>query len=158
MSMRVNKTLVFDMDGTIADLYGVNGWLEDIIDNNARPYAIAKPLVNMFSLVEILKVFKSIGWKIVVTSWLAKNSNAEYDRKVTNAKIEWLKKYNFPCDEINIVKYGTVKTTCTKKIGGYQILIDDEKPNRDSWNLGDTINSTENLIKSLIDLLLNEIE
>ena len=34
----------FDMDGTIADLYGVNGWLEMLREENARPYGIANPM------------------------------------------------------------------------------------------------------------------
>ena len=33
----MTKTLVFDMDGTIADLYAVTDWLENIIAENVRP-------------------------------------------------------------------------------------------------------------------------
>ena len=40
-------TIWFDMDGTIADLYGVDGWLDNLINEDTRPYDIAKPLVNM---------------------------------------------------------------------------------------------------------------
>ena len=28
--------ICFDMDGTIADLYGVEGWLDDLISENVR--------------------------------------------------------------------------------------------------------------------------
>ena len=37
----------FDMDGTIADLYGVENWLEMLIVHDETPYAIAKPIVNL---------------------------------------------------------------------------------------------------------------
>ena len=33
----MNKTLVFDMDGTIADLYGVEGWLEMLRAEDETP-------------------------------------------------------------------------------------------------------------------------
>ena len=42
--MRETKVLVFDMDGTIANLYGVNGWLEDLRNYNPRPYIVAEPM------------------------------------------------------------------------------------------------------------------
>lgn len=154
----MTKTLVFDMDGTIADLYGVNGWLDDIISGSERPYAIAEPLWEMGTIIELVNILKGLGWQIAVTSWLAKNSNVDYDNKVIKAKKEWLARYNFPCDIINIVKYGTLKTTCTEKIGGYQILVDDEEPNRKNWTLGSTINPTENLIEKLTELVIAELD
>ena len=33
------KKIYFDMDGTIADFYGVDGWLADLEAHNVRPYA-----------------------------------------------------------------------------------------------------------------------
>ena len=40
-NMTNTKVIVFDMDGTIADLYGVNGWLEMLNAENPKPYEIA---------------------------------------------------------------------------------------------------------------------
>lgn len=154
----MNKTLVFDMDGTIVDLYGVRGWLEMLRTENEIPYRIAKPIYDMDTLVSIVGLLKVQGWRIVVTSWLSKESTKEYDEKVRKAKIEWLKKYNFPCDEIHIVKYGTTKANCTRKKGGYQILVDDNAQVRKGWHLGDTINANENIIEKLVDLLVAEYE
>ena len=37
----------FDMDGTIANLYGVDGWLSALNAFDPSPYEIAKPLVNL---------------------------------------------------------------------------------------------------------------
>ena len=34
-------TIYFDMDGTIADLYGVSGWLEMLLAHDPAPYALA---------------------------------------------------------------------------------------------------------------------
>ena len=50
----MNKTLVFDMDGTIADFYGVEGWLDDLHAENTRPYSQAEPLWDMVELAEVL--------------------------------------------------------------------------------------------------------
>ena len=71
----------------------------------------------------------------------------------TKAKKEWLEKYNFPYDEIHCVKYGTTKANCTRKIGGFQILVDDNEEVRKGWNLGDTINAKENILKEIEKLV-----
>lgn len=147
------KILVFDMDGTITDLYGVTNWLSDLRAETPRPYIEASPLYDMAHLAEILLALKECGWRIVVTSWLSKNSSAGYDIEVRRAKREWLEKYNFPADEIHLVKYGTTKADCTRKLGGFQILVDDNESVRKGWSLGATINAKKNIIPELIKLL-----
>lgn len=154
----MNKTLVFDMDGTITDLYGVDNWLNDLRSENARPYKIAQPLVDMQALSDILFLFKVCGWRIVVTTWLAKGSTRAYDSLVREAKINWLDKYNFPYDEIHLVKYGTTKANCTRKHGGFQILIDDNEKVRRGWNLGGTIDANQNIIDELLKILEKTID
>ena len=152
----MTKVLVFDMDGTIANLYGVENWLADLRAYNPRPYEVATPMYDMDLLNLILDVLKAQGWTIAVTSWLSMESTAEYDRAVRKAKREWLERYNFPFDEIHLVKYGTTKANCTRHLGGYQILIDDNEKVRNDWNLGNTINANENIIEKLMELLLTE--
>jgi hypothetical protein len=147
--MEMKKMLVFDMDGTIADLYGVENWLTDLQTEKTRPYEIAKPLYDMKDLTNILNMLKSKGWKIVITTWLAKNASKEYNKAVATAKKEWLAKYNFPYDEIHCIKYGTTKANCTRKKGGFQILIDDNKKVRDGWTLGTTVNASYNITNFL---------
>jgi len=151
----MNKTLVFDMDGTITNLYGVKNWLEDLRSSNPRPYRVAKPMYDMDVLNSILNEFKREGWKIVVTTWLAKNSNKDYDNLVRQAKLEWLKKFDFPYDECHLVKYGTTKANCTRKLGGFQILVDDNEKVRKGWTLGSTINANNDIIDALIEVLAN---
>ena len=152
----MKKTLVFDMDGTIADFYGVQGWLEDIRSGNPRPYIVAEPMYDMEVLRVILEALKAQGWTIVVTSWLAKGSDKSFDEVTRIAKRDWLTRYNFPADEIHLVKYGTTKANCTRKIGGFQILVDDNEQVRKGWNLGATINANENIVEKLCELLLTE--
>lgn len=146
------KMLVFDMDGTIADLYGVKNWLYMILKGNPAPYYNAKPIYNMDELNKIVRNLKLKGYRIAVTTWLAKGATKEYDKEVRKAKLEWLKKVGFPYDEIHLVKYGTTKADCTRKHGGYQILIDDDEKIRKGWTLGRTINARKNILKELADL------
>lgn len=124
------REINFDMDGTIANFYGVEGWLDYILAKDATPYAMAKPLVNFSSLARILNRLQREGWKINIISWLAKNSDVDYDNRVAEAKKEWLAKHlpSVKWDKISIVAYGTPKSTC-----GNGILFDDETPNRIEW-------------------------
>ena len=127
------KTIWFDLDGTIVDLYGVEGWLEKLIASDATPYEIAKPLLRLATLARTLNQLQRKGYKVGVISWLAKNSTAEYDKAVAAAKEKWLRNHlaSVIFDEINIVAYGTPKATFAKSDA--DILFDDEKPNRDAW-------------------------
>ena len=144
------KEIVFDMDGTIADLYGVENWLEMLRNENPLPYQIAKPMYYMKNLSAILLALKSKGWTITVTSWLSMNSSKEYKKLVRQAKKEWLEKWHFPYDEIHLVQYGTPKHRVTK--AKRHILIDDSETVRNAWT-GETINANENIFPSLISLL-----
>lgn len=147
------KTLVFDMDGTIANLYGVDRWLDMLRAEDPTPYRIANPMYDIETLNTLLRLLKRKGWRIVVTTWLAKGSTKHYDNLVRMAKLEWLEMHNFPFDEVHMVKYGTTKANCTRHYGGFQILVDDNEKVRKGWTLGDTIDANENILKELEKLL-----
>lgn len=156
--MTTQKTLVFDMDGTLVDLYGVQGWLEDLRAFNPRPYIVAKPIYDKDTLNTVLLTLKALGWRIVVTSWLSKESTKEYNKLVRMAKLQCLDDLEFPYDEVHLVKYGTTKADCTRKLGGYQILVDDNADVRKGWNLGGTIDANKNILNDLVELVLAEFE
>lgn len=137
------KVLVFDMDGTLGDLYGVEGWLEDLRAERTRPYAEARPLVDMDELRNILVRLQHRGYRIVITSWLAKEASKAYDDAVRQVKLAWLNLWRFPYDEIHLVKYGTTKANCTRKYGKEQTLFDDNEKIRKGWHLGNAINASD---------------
>ena len=150
----VEKMICFDMDGTIADLYGVDGWLEDLIAHNTRPYAKAKDLYNVFDLLEVLLELKLKGYKLGVISWGSKENNAEYDKAVEKVKRKWLanRLLDSILDKIIVTPYGVRKADTCRKFG-FGILVDDEEQNRNAWDLGDTIDANKNLLEELAKLL-----
>lgn len=125
-------TIYLDLDGTVADLYGVDGWLADLEAKRTRPYEKAKPMHNMSALARALNKAQCNGIQIGIISWLSKTATEDYNKAVTRAKRKWLKKHlksvNF--DEIHIVPYGTPKSTLANDI---DILFDDEARNREEW-------------------------
>lgn len=151
--MCVEKAIVFDLDGTLADLYSVPEWLEKLRSYDAIPYSAAKPIYDAKELIPLIAELKDRGFRIIVTSWLSKESTKEYDTAVRKAKKEWLAEYGFPYDEIHLVKYGTPKTKCSRGKAKYQILVDDNAEVRNKWTLGATIDANENIIPMLKALL-----
>lgn len=129
----MRKAIYFDMDGTIANLYGVDGWLEYLTNENVTPYAKATPLVRLCTLARLLNRLQREGWHIGVVSWLAKNGSEDYNRRVTKVKIEWLNRHlaSVEWNEIKIVEYGTPKEEVVNMPLG--ILFDDEERNRRNW-------------------------
>ncbi len=125
--------ICFDMDGTIANLYGVENWLDDLINENVRPYAIAQVMVNMNVLAKRLNQLQKQGHELVIISWLSKCGSASYDQAVTKAKKAWLKKHlnSVKWNEVHIVCYGTNKAQFATSAN--DILFDDEEPNRQAW-------------------------
>ena len=129
----MTKAIYFDMDGTIADLYAVKGWRPMLEAHNTTPYIQAKTMVDMRVLARLLNRAQAKGIVIGVISWLAKDSNEQYDIEVANAKRKWLATHlkSVQWDEVHIVPYGTPK----HNIVGYPngILFDDEVQNRNMW-------------------------
>lgn len=129
----MNITINFDMDGTIADFYGVENWLDCLINSDSTPYAIAKPLVRMNVLARKLNELQRNGYRIAIVSWLSKSGTDDFNAEVTEVKKAWLKKHlaSVHFDEIIIVPYGTPKQNfCHNAL---DILFDDEEHNRTEW-------------------------
>lgn len=122
----------FDMDGTIADLYGVENWLEMLITHDETPYAIAKPIVNLSVLARLMNKVQRKGFEICIVSALAKDSTAEYDERVRNAKIKWLTNHlkSVHFDEIRFVPYWYTKNDVNT---GADVLFDDEERHLEKW-------------------------
>lgn len=143
----MRKEICFDMDGTIADLYSVNGWLDYLIAEDVTPYIQARVMLNMSVLARQLNRLQRKGYTIKIISWLSKNGSDNYNEKVTKAKKAWLKKHlaSVKFDDVVIVKYGTPKQTL-----GNGILFDDEIQNRKNWDgIAYDVNNILEILKNL---------
>ena len=127
------KAIYFDMDGTIANLYACENWLERLRAEDATPYATAQTMLNMSLLARYIHKAQAQGYIIGIVSWLSKESSADYDKAVAQAKNNWLKKHlpSVVFDEIHIVPHSTPKASVVNVKGG--VLFDDEQHNRTEW-------------------------
>lgn len=129
----MRREIWFDMDGTIANLYGVEGWLDDLINERVRPYEEARPLVNMQVLARMLNKLIKDGWSVGVVTWTAKNGTIEYNKRVAEVKKEWLNKHlaSVRFTKVEVIDYGTPKSKVANDENA--ILFDDEVNNRKEW-------------------------
>lgn len=143
--MKNLKMICFDMDGTIANLYGVENWLPMLRAYDPTPYAIAEPMWNMTELNDLLRKAQTIGIEIRIITWLSAETTAEYDKAVRLAKRNWLAEQDFPFDHFHGVAYGATKADSIRRYLGENetaILIDDNEKVRKGWTMGETIDPT----------------
>ena len=129
----MKQAIFIDMDGTIANLYAVQGWRDMLEAHIAKPYAKAKPMVDMSRLAYYLHKAQTNGYTIGIISWLSKSGTNAYNQEVTQVKLQWLKKHlpSVRFDEIHILPYGTPKFNVARST--LDILFDDETRNLREW-------------------------
>lgn len=143
------KKVWFDMDGTIADLYAVEGWLTYLENDDTFPYDNAQVMLNFSLFARLLNALQRKGWEIGIVSWTSKCGSDLYNGQIAYAKICWLFKHlpSVKWDSVQIVPYGTNKYD----LCGGGILFDDEERNRNEWE--DISYTPENIIPILKELL-----
>ena len=155
--MKEVKYLCFDMDGTIADLYGVANWLPMLRAESPTPYEIAKPMWDMNRLATALQKAQAQGIEVCVITWLSKGSSKEYKKVVRKTKRNWLMENDFPYNRFSAVQYGATKANSIRKFIGENesaILFDDNEEVRKGWHLGETVDPTVTDIIEFIEGLV----
>lgn len=127
----MKREIWFDMDGTIADFYGVDGWVEYLENSDVFPYATAKPMHNFSVLARLLNALQRQGYFIGIISWASRTATPEYEKAIDLAKRGWLARHlkSVKFDTIEVVPYGT-----PKEVGRNGILFDDNDEIRKAWN------------------------
>ena len=145
--------IYFDMDGTLANLYNVDNWLERLRSEDSTPYTEAAPMCDFCCLARLLNALQRRGHEIGIISWLSKESTAEYDEAVRMAKKRWLIKHlpSVVWDEMHLVKYGTPKHFACQDNSG--ILFDDNGHVRELWEKYGTAYDVDNILEILRNLL-----
>ena len=127
------RTIWWDMDGTIANLYAVEDWLPKLRSEDPSPYTEAEVLWNMSQLARLMNRVQQLGYKLGIISWTSKGGSESYNKAVAETKKAWLGQHlaSVKFDTIHIVSYGTPKSVVMNTED--DILFDDEAPNRDNW-------------------------
>lgn len=86
----MNKVVYFDMDGTIADLYGVSDCFKRLDNMDATVYSEAKPIDKY---INMLKEFHTMGYKVIILSALGMVSSKRFDKDTIRNKGIWLDTY-----------------------------------------------------------------
>ena len=148
------RTIWWDMDGTIANLYAVENWLPMLRAEDTTPYVEAEVMWNMSQLARLMNQVQKLGYKLGIISWTSRGGSDLYNIAVDTAKRKWLDIHlaSVDFDYVYIVKYGTPKSLVMQTED--DILFDDEEPNRDAW-LGEAY-EPEMMIKVLKALLGKE--
>ena len=156
------KVLNFDMDGTIADLYKMEDWLENL-EKEQLDFSLAAPIFNDNFINKIIEL-KKIGFYIQIITWLPPTS-IEYQAMVSKQKLEWIRKYFPIIDAYYILPYGKNKASVCNKYD-LNFLIDDNVEVVNSWNesfkdekgivenLGILTNSSSEALDEIVEELL----
>lgn len=165
------KTVWFDMDGTLYDLYNIPNWLERLEEKDEGVFYHGTMMYNPFRIEQAIDALIAHGWQVGVITWAPKGVEKDdpFFTKVENIKRFWLKRFypalleNFYC-----LPYGESKSVCAcdhwkeRSLDpdmGVQILVDDNMLVRDEWASGweshfKTIDATEDYTKQLEGLVM----
>lgn len=126
--------IYFDMDGTVYDLYGIDGWKDMLEDGNEEVFRIGAPLVNMIDLEAVAKRLIENGIEIGIITWLPRNATEDYAKRCAKIKENWKNKYMPYVNEFYAVPYGTPKHKVPTKKSKTMILFDDNYDVRSAWD------------------------
>ena len=85
------KSIWFDMDGTIADLYKVEGWLPKLRSNDWSVYSECAPRHNYQRINAAVEALIENGWQVGVITWASKGIGWGKDLdKIAEVKFDWL--------------------------------------------------------------------
>ena len=121
----MRKTIYFDMDGTIADLYQANDWLERLLAEEEGLFLDLEPMHDKEELTEILNRLKDSNYGLEVITWTPKDVSREYVKTVEQEKRAWMKRHFPMIEKIICLEYGTPKQEGLKTRENQQILVDD---------------------------------
>lgn len=133
MQRKEIKAVYFDMDGTIADLYGVADWLPRLMAEDPTPYKVAAPMQPMGELDELARELEREGVEVGIISWAAKGSTRAYEMAVEREKRQWAAKYLPSIRNVAVVPYGTPKAQAARISRG-AVLVDDDERVREQWD------------------------
>lgn len=165
--MNAIKTIWFDMDGTIAELYKVPGWLEMLRTSDWRVYDKCLPRAHFDRINSAIEALTAHGWQVGVITWASKGIGWGMDCDcIGDVKFNWLNRY-FPAladGKFACIPYGESKAQYLldmENAGEVNYLVDDNKEVREDWRAHScpgcvfkTINATRPFHRDLEGLVM----
>lgn len=167
----MRKTIWFDMDGTLYDLYKIPGWLE-MLESGHWSQAFNSPgraRAHIDRINAAIEALWANGWTVGVITWAPKGvEDSRALERIGNIKLGWLME-NVPalgCNELApflCVRYGEDKAGVLHRSGfrgDINYLVDDNKEVRKSWRKWDsdyefrTINASRSYVRELEGLVM----
>ena len=155
---------VFDLDGTIFDLYNRPNWLSMLENEQEEVFAEYGDnngwlsYINRISFNEaVTALMMEFGVEFEVITWLPMQASPEYEERCRQKKTEWVKK-NLPfVSAINCVSYGLPKQNFIKKRAQRMILFDDNKEVCEMWETNKQRIAIQVSENNPVDKMLNEL-
>lgn len=159
------KALVWDMDGTLVDFYGVEGWLESLRSFSTRPYDEAKPLWPIDELNQLMKQAQRQGYTIIICTALSKYTTPAFAQAIRTSKKISLAAMAFPYNNFRSIPYGgnkyyPIKNVASKKgdVIEEAILFDDDIDNRRQFEKYTNCKAVNPMEVNIIDYLKKLLE
>lgn len=152
------KKIYFDMDGTVADLYGEKNWLNNLRNEREGSFINLRPLVDMNELAMVCHQLMNLGYSFGVITWLPMGASYEFERVCEEEKRAWVEEFMPWVSEFYAQSYGVPKQYAPSKRAAEMILVDDNAEVRAMWNTEvqrSSIDATQDIIKELKKLLDN---
>ena len=152
------KKIYFDMDGTVADLYGEKNWLDNLRNERKGSFINLRPLVDMNELAMVCHQLMNLGYSFGVITWLPMSASYEFERVCEEEKRAWVEEFMPWVSEFYAQSYGVPKQYAPSKRAAEMILVDDNAEVRAMWNTEvqrSSIDATQDIIKELRKLLDN---
>lgn len=157
------KSIWFDMDGTIAELYKVEGWLVSLREGDWNVYAECEPRTHAERIRSAVEALVAHGWQVGVITWASKGIDWGKDLDaIRDVKFNWLCE-NFPeiaDGRFACIPYGYSKAQFLEEMGdNYSLayLVDDNREVRAEWRShGErfkTINASRSFVRELEGLV-----
>ena len=152
------KKIYVDMDGTVANLYGEENWLDNLQNERKGSFINLQPLVDMIELSRVCYKLMEQGYRFGVITWLPMNTSREFERVCEREKKLWVDTLMPWVSEFYVQTYGEPKQNAPIHKAARMILVDDNAEVRAKWDTVKqriSIDATKNIIKELEKLLEN---
>lgn len=150
------KNIYFDMDGTIADLYGEKNWLDSLMNEKKGLFYNLPVMHDKQELITVINDLIDNGYNVSVITWMPKNVSDKYIEIVADEKRKWIAKHFPMIKDIYCLGYGVPKQKAEYKKSKLDILVDDNEEVLKLWETPiqrKIIKADNNLIFKLQNLL-----